>query len=281
MAGSRKNQERVEVFYSYSHRDEGLREELQKHLSVLRRNGIIDDWHDRKISPGSEWGSEIDTHLNSAKIILLLVSPDFLASDYCYGIEMKRALERHEAKEACAIPVILRHCDWYGAPFAKLQALPRDAKPVTAWTDTDEAFTDIAKGISRAVGELMNPRGEGAAEIIDPWLSDKEKAPKGRAELRIIIPSQSNVGRHKLIVRNNGTAKADNVQLKKAQLRRSGFDVTPYVLGLEDPTSLGPGEEIMLEMVSADYADDVMISLTWSDKLGEQESQQRLSLKFY
>jgi len=103
---------------------------------------------------GSEWAGQIDEHLNSARIILLLVSADFLASDYCYDIEMKRAMERHEAGEARVIPIILRTCDWTSAPFAKLQALPTDAKPVDSWPSADAAFTDIARAIRRVVQAL-------------------------------------------------------------------------------------------------------------------------------
>jgi hypothetical protein len=144
----------IELFISYSHKDEPLREQLGTHLSLLKRQGVIDEWHDRRIGAGQEWAGAIDEHLNGADVILLLVSADFLASDYCYDLEMTRALERHDARDACVIPVILRSVDWRGAPFAKLQALPRDGKPVTSWLDRDEAFTDVARGIRRAVEDL-------------------------------------------------------------------------------------------------------------------------------
>ena len=144
----------IEVFFSYSHKDEELRNELKKHLSILKRQGVITGWHDRRIGAGKEWEGEIDAHLNTAYIILLLISSDFLASDYCYDVEMKRAMERHEAGEARVIPIILRSCDWRGAPFGKLQALPKDTKPVTSWTNQDEAFTDVARGIRAAVEDL-------------------------------------------------------------------------------------------------------------------------------
>lgn len=89
---------RVEIFYSYSHKDEKLRDRLEKHLSILKREGVISGWHDRKITGGKEWAGQIDEHLNSAHIILLLVSADFVASDYCYDVEVKRAMERHETQ---------------------------------------------------------------------------------------------------------------------------------------------------------------------------------------
>jgi len=147
----------VEIFFSYSHKDEMLRDELAKHLSIMKRQGIIDAWHDRAITAGSEWEGEINTHLNSAQIILLLISADFLASDYCYDIELKRAMERHEAGEAQVIPIILKPVDWNGATFGKLQALPKNAQPITTWHSQDEAFLNVAQGIRKVV-DLLAPQ---------------------------------------------------------------------------------------------------------------------------
>lgn len=144
----------ISLFYSYSHNDEALRDELETHLSLLRRQGVIRNWHDREMTAGTEWEGQIDRNLDAADVILLLISADFLASDYCYDKEMKRALERHAAGTARVIPVILRPCDWHSAPFWKLQALPKDGKPVTTWGNRDEAFTDIARGIRHAVTSL-------------------------------------------------------------------------------------------------------------------------------
>ncbi len=146
--------EPVELFFSYSHKDEKLRDRLEPHLSMLKRDKVIKAWHDRKISAGTEWAKAIDDNLNSAGIILLLVSADFLASDYCYDLEMQRAMERHEAGEARVIPIILKPVDWTSAPFSKLQAFPKNAKPVTKWTPQDEAFANIAQGIRQAATEM-------------------------------------------------------------------------------------------------------------------------------
>ena len=143
------------VFFSYSHKDEPLRDELETHLKLLQRQGVISTWHDRKILPGTEWDEEIDSHLERAKIILLLVSADFIASDYCWDKEVKRALERHATGEATVIPVALRFCDWKGTPFEKLQGLPKNFIPVTANKDRDAAWTDVATGI-RLVAEKLN-----------------------------------------------------------------------------------------------------------------------------
>ncbi|HEX5705256.1 MAG TPA: tetratricopeptide repeat protein [Pyrinomonadaceae bacterium] len=147
----------VEVFYSYAHEDEKLRDELKKHLSNLKRQGVITDWYDRDISAGKEWNEEIEKHLNSAKVILLLISPDFMNSDYINAVEVKRAMERHEAGEARVIPVVLRPVDWQGAPFRKLHSLPSDIRPVTLWPNQDQAFLDVTKGIRRALDELFAP----------------------------------------------------------------------------------------------------------------------------
>ena len=144
----------TKLFFSYSHKDETLRDFLATHLALLKRQGVLNEWHDRRIGAGAEWGKAIDENLEAADIILLLVSADFLASDYCYDIEMNRAMARHDAGEARVIPVVLRPCDWQGAPFGKLQAVPKDAKPVTTWENQDEAFTDIARGIREAVEQL-------------------------------------------------------------------------------------------------------------------------------
>jgi hypothetical protein len=146
----------TELFCSYSHRDERLRERLETHLALLRRDGVVAAWHDRKIRAGAEWSGEIDSHLESAGIILLLISADFLASTYCYDVEMKRALERHKAGTARVIPVMLRPVEdaWKQSPFAHLQALPKDGKAVTRWADREEAWVSVTNGIRAAIKDL-------------------------------------------------------------------------------------------------------------------------------
>lgn len=157
MSPSSPSDESIEVFFSYSHKDEDLRDKLENSLVMLQRRKVISAWHDRRIGAGHEWKGQIDEHLNTAQIILLLISDDFLASDYCYDIEMKRALERHDVGEARVIPVILRAVYWKGAPFDKLQALPTDAKPVMSWDNQDEAFRNVAEGIAKVAEELRRP----------------------------------------------------------------------------------------------------------------------------
>jgi hypothetical protein len=144
----------ITLFYSYSHRDEPLRDDLEESLALLKRQRLISSWHDRMIGAGDDWKGEIDKNLEEAQIILLLVSSSFLASDYCWDVETKRAIERHDRGEAKVIPIILRPCDWRGSLFGKLQALPRDAKAVTSWTNRDEAWTDVARGIRSLVERI-------------------------------------------------------------------------------------------------------------------------------
>lgn len=123
------------------------------HVSMLKHQGIIATWQDEEIPAGDVWSEEIGSHLESAQIILLLISPDFLASKYCYDVEMKRAVERHDLGQARVIPIFLRPCDWSGAPFGKLQGLPANAEPVTSgrWSSQDEAFKVIAEGIRKTI----------------------------------------------------------------------------------------------------------------------------------
>ena len=163
------------LFFSYCHRDEGLRNELEIHLAMLKRQGVIETWHDRRITAGKDLSGEIDSNLEAADIILLLASPDFIASDYCYDIEMKRALERHHRGEARVIPVILRPCEWQQTPFGKLRATPTDGKPVSKFPDRDDAFLEISKDIRSAAEELTGRQQEDADSIWRTWVSQSEE----------------------------------------------------------------------------------------------------------
>lgn len=146
------------LFYSYAHEDAALRDELAKHLRAMERRRVISSWHDREISAGAEWHGEIDRHLRAADVVLLLISPDFMASDYCYDIELAESLRRHALGECVVIPVRLRPVDMDGAPFMALQALPSGGRPVVLWEDRDAAFADVAVGIRQAVTRLAAAR---------------------------------------------------------------------------------------------------------------------------
>lgn len=176
----------VNIFFSYSHKDEELRNELEIHLAALKRQGVITTWHDRRIVAGEEFAGKISESLESANIILLLVSPYFIASDYCYEVEMKRALERHESGEAKVIPVILHPCDWHGTPFGKLLAAPTDGKPVSKFPNLHDAFLDITlaiRGVAEKItGAVTSPVGIAAS----PSLPSNDLGPVPRSSnLRI------------------------------------------------------------------------------------------------
>jgi TIR domain-containing protein len=138
------------VFFSYSHKDEELRDQLEIHLTMLKRQGVIETWHDRRLLAGDPIDQGISVELERADVILLLVSPDFLASEYCYGVEMVRAMERHMEGSARVIPVILRPCEWHRAPFGALLATPADGRPVTKFANLDDAFLQITHAVRAA-----------------------------------------------------------------------------------------------------------------------------------
>ena len=145
----------LKVFFCYSHKDERLRHSFETHLSGIKNSEKIKTWHDRSITAGLRWEDEIDRCLNDADLILLMISPDFLESRYCYCKEMEIALERDKKGVARVVPVILRPTDWLDAPFAKLQAVPKNGKAITTWSNRDRAYLDAAESIKRVVDELI------------------------------------------------------------------------------------------------------------------------------
>jgi len=161
---SSKSEKAVRIFCSYSHKDEALRQKLETHLAAMRHSGLIESWSDRKIVPGTDWRVAIKEQLEAADIVLLLVSPTFISSDFCYSVELEQALNRHKNGEVLVIPIALRHCDWRDTLLASLQALPTDARPVTDWSDRDKAFLDVTKGIRKAIENLDQWRANEAAK---------------------------------------------------------------------------------------------------------------------
>jgi hypothetical protein len=158
----------IQVFCCYAREDKSYLLQLKKHLSSLERNGRILVQTDINVSPGEDWEKKISHYLNSAQIILLLVSDNFIASNYCYSREMIRAMERQEYGEARVVPIILCPVEWQKAPFGKLQVLPTDARPITVWRNRNEALLDIAQGIGKVVEELINKPPGGSPTPSDP-----------------------------------------------------------------------------------------------------------------
>ena len=139
----------METMISYSHRDYAALDRLHVHLAVLLQEGLIEEWFDRKILPGDEIDAEIDEKLESYDLFLLLVSPDFLASDYCVNREMRRTLERHGSGEARVVPIIVEPCDWQATPLSELKVLPQDGKPVSDWRNENSAYLNVVQELRR------------------------------------------------------------------------------------------------------------------------------------
>lgn len=162
----------IEIFCCYAHEDRSFMQKLRKYLRQLEREGLITIWSDIDIDAGSEWEREIEKHLNTAHIILLLISPDFTNSDYCTGKEMKRAMERHEQNEACVIPVMLRTTPfWQRAPFGKLQAVPFNAEPISKWPNEDDAFSNVAEYIESVITKMQDRRINRIFKEIEQFLN--------------------------------------------------------------------------------------------------------------
>lgn len=195
--------EPVTIFYSYSHKDQDLRDKLEAHLAALRRSGLIREWHDRKITPGQDWDNEISAHLESAQIILLLISADFLSSSYISDIEVRRALQRQRDGAAVVVPVILRPVLWDIVPeFRRLQALPEGALPVTEWSSHDSAFVSVCEGILRVVlssssAALRSQR----ASLIDPDFHGPKPASRRRKRtLDAALPARVPIARPSTLI---------------------------------------------------------------------------------
>ena len=159
----------MKAFISYSHKDEAALRRLHIHLAVLRRESRIDEWFDREILAGGEIDAEIAERLESSGLFLLLVSPDFLASDYCVEREMGRALERHRSGESRVVPIIVEPCDWASTPLRHLKTLPSEGKPISEWTNENNAYLDVVQELRRILeGEEMPRAAEQEEATIQP-----------------------------------------------------------------------------------------------------------------
>ncbi|MGD9634303.1 MAG: TIR domain-containing protein [Pirellulales bacterium] len=174
----------IKTFISYAQHDRKLVDRFLSHLALLSREGVIEPWVDREIPLGSNWRDAISKELKRSGIILLCISADYLASDYCYGIELKRALAMHDAGEAVVVPIILRPCDWHSAPFAKLQSLPR--RPVTSYANIDEAFLEASRDIRRIALSALPSQGLSHSQSIELKI-DREFDSFGEDEKRRLL----------------------------------------------------------------------------------------------
>ncbi|HLZ61562.1 MAG TPA: toll/interleukin-1 receptor domain-containing protein, partial [Ktedonosporobacter sp.] len=207
----------LQLFYCYAREDRLLRDELDRHLVPLKRTSRIITWHDGEIVAGEQWAQKITEQLNTAHLILLLVSSHFLASDYCYGVEMKQALARHEADQACVIPILVSPADWADAPFSRIQILPPEAKAVTEWSHRDMAWYEVVKGIKAALTRA------------EKYLADeKDKAPLSPKEKRLLDAKHYEQGFRPLAV------SADEEQDSLRSLR-SGKERESSIPSAKDP----------------------------------------------
>jgi hypothetical protein len=218
------------VFISYSHKDEGFRNNLEEHLSILKRQDVISVWHDRQILAGDDWKGKIDENLDNADIVLFLISPSFLASDYCYDIEVKKAMENKASGKCQIISIIIRPCDWHSCEFSQFQAVPKDGKPVSKWENKDEAWLDVTNGIKTQISEFR-PVEQAPSMVFKPdhlcitrftedWLKDTEITLSHRNVSKInlnqifVIPD----------IEYPDTAEEESIKIKSAKilLKNSG-----------------------------------------------------------
>lgn len=141
----------MNAFISYSHNDTAKLDLLHKHLVQLQRERIISTWTDNEIPAGGSLNKNISTALNNSKIFIALLSPDYIASNYCYEKEFQKALEMQAQDEIIIVPIILEPCDWLSTPFKEFKALPKDGKPVSTWENRNTAFLDVIQNIRKLV----------------------------------------------------------------------------------------------------------------------------------
>ncbi|WP_418885054.1 toll/interleukin-1 receptor domain-containing protein [Aurantimonas endophytica] len=177
------------IFISYSHKDSGALARLVAHLATLKRGGV-EIWIDENILPGHEIDREIPRALKQANIFIAMVSPDYMASKYCFETEYRYALGRRERQTMSVVAAIIRPCDWKQSPMARYKALPRDGKSVIEWPHQDMAYADIVQGIRRVVGEVSRGELKPIGRRVSAMQADK-RPPTIRKPLPKIAPRTS------------------------------------------------------------------------------------------
>ncbi len=218
------------LFISYAHEDESFRKDFDKHLAALRREGLVEEWHDRMIKAGQDWERQIHTNLDLSHIIVLLISPDFLASNYCSEVEVKRAMQRYEMGTARVIPVLIRPTDWKGAPFSKLQALPSNALPIAEWKGRDAAFVDVVQHLRDVCREVAAIPGDPANPYVAAGIGDWYQA---EIVIDIHSTSETKLASMRLTLVNKKDRQATvRVEIKSADL---GDDEKTLKIPLDRP----------------------------------------------
>ncbi len=243
----------IDVFFSYSPADELSRQELEKHLAMLQRSSVIRGWSSRQIGAGEDWRCAIDAKLETARVILLLISSDFLASDYCFDVEITRALARAEAGEALVLAVLVRAYDWGAVPFGLLPVLPTDARPVESWSNQDEAWADVARGIRKAVEQLAgDARSAPARAGRTPRYSDARSR-----HLREQIDDAKQRAEHTRLLGRSTGAIDEEIRGLRNQFRIGGW--------LRAGDSLGDGRYLLIEPLGRGGFASVWLAETVAD----------------
>ncbi len=244
----------VTLFYCYAHEDEFFRQELEEHLASFKRQGYLVSWSDREITPGTEWRQEIETHLTSAHLILLFISPSFLYSDAC-DAEMRQALALGKAGRAWIIPILVRPVVWQQTPLAGLQLLPVDGKPISRWEDRDEAWQQVALHIGRIVSERLGFPFIPPEAL--PTTALKAQEPASLTHDLSFEPRNPYKGLYPFTEKDSGdffgreSLIADLLEKLRATLSLGAPDAAPRLLSVFGPSGSGKSSVVLAGLLSA------------------------------
>jgi hypothetical protein len=251
------------LFYSYSHKDADLRGLLGTHLAPLKRRQKISEWHDRKIEPGANWHTEISSQLETADLILFLLSADFMESEYCFGVEVEKAMERAKRDEVKIAPILLRPCLWQESPFSELQIIPRDARAITAWPSLDGAFEDVASEIRKIVSESPPSRSTASTAAVEPRRFD--------SSLDLVREQVRSYAR--LYERTRQRMRASDARTRRMEQifqKMRNLATASYPLLDELAASYSPGERLaavaILQVFAAEQSLPFLVKLISSEK---------------
>jgi hypothetical protein len=227
---------KINLFYSYAHEDEAFCEEIMRSLELLRSEGVVSEWYDRRISPGENWRNAINDNLARAKIVLLMISPDFLTSDYCMGVELQQALERHWQRQCRIVPIIIRDCRWTNTPFGSFQALPKDGKPLSNWSSRAGALSSVAEGIRKVCSDIVDWENPYRRSAIGDWteteqtMLDKQSGQRDTITLELRVLGKSTKKKRATV---GFTAKRNGQIIPLSEFQQTGYVNGVYEMGTD------------------------------------------------
>lgn len=251
------------LFYSYAHGDADLRKKLGTYLAPLVQQNKVTEWYDRNIAPGADWEAEISAQLESADLIILLISEDFLASEYCFGVEVDKALTRLKRGEVKVIPILLKPCLWQESRFSELQILPRDGKAITSWASPQEAFVEVANEIRRVVSgpPPAVPQHIPEGGKADPFDSSLDLV---RSQVRAYARLYERV-RQRMRASEDRTHRMEQVFQKMRALATASYPLLDQLAG-----SPSPGDRLaavaILEVFASERYLPLLVGLVGSEK---------------